>query len=149
MVLMRHIYQGGIVMAYLSNTMWKRKRVRLGKRLVIENLETNVGSMLRKQVEIQKAGFVRLGVLGDWDNPYLTMNYKTEADIVRALGKIVSNGHMVKGYKPVYWSVVGGSALAEAEVEYQEKESFAIDVEFNVAERDKFLGVFSDLDRKK
>ena len=76
------------------------------------------------------------------------MNYKTEADIVRALGKIVSNGHMVKGYKPVYWSVVGGSALAEAEVEYQEKESFAIDVEFNVVERD-VLRVFADIDRKK
>ena len=78
------------------------------------------------------------------------MNYGTEADIVRALGKIVSNGHMVKGYKPVYWSVVGGSALAEAEVEYQEKESFAIDVKFRVAaDLDKFLEAFPGLDRKR
>ncbi|WP_019604847.1 isoleucine--tRNA ligase [Teredinibacter turnerae] len=85
-----------------------------------------------KQVAGQKEGFVRLGVLGDWDKPYLTMDYKTEADIVRALGKIVANGHLVRGFKPVYWSVVGGSALAEAEVEYQEKTSFSIDVKYAV-----------------
>ena len=56
------------------------------------------------------------------------MNFGVEADIIRALGKITANGHLVKGYKPVYWSVVGGSALAEAEVEYQDKTSFSIDV---------------------
>lgn len=87
-----------------------------------------------KQVEGQKKDFVRLGVLGDWDNPYLTMNYAFEADIVRALGKIAENGHLVKGFKPVYWSVVGGSALAEAEVEYHEKTSFSIDVRFPVVD---------------
>jgi len=127
----------------------EKKKGKAGQKISHRKFRDECRKYAKKQVEIQKAGFVRLGVLGDWDNPYLTMNYKTEADIVRALGKIVSNGHMVKGYKPVYWSVVGGSALAEAEVEYQEKESFAIDVEFNVVERDKFLGVFSDLDRKK
>jgi isoleucyl-tRNA synthetase len=74
-----------------------------------------------KQIKGQKADFIRMGVLGDWDNPYLTMNFETEANIVRALAKIVENGHLVKGYKPIYWSVVGQSALAEAEVEYQEK----------------------------
>ncbi|RMF18715.1 MAG: isoleucine--tRNA ligase, partial [Gammaproteobacteria bacterium] len=72
------------------------------------------------------------GVLGDWDNPYLTMNYQFEADIIRALGKVAENGHLHRGFKPVYWSVVGGSALAEAEVEYQEKTSIAIDVRFPV-----------------
>ena len=97
-----------------------------------------------KQVEIQKAGFIRLGVFGDWDNPYLTMNFHTEANIVRALGKIVENGHMVKGYKPVYWSVVGASALAEAEVEYHDKESFAIDVRFPVVETEKLFDAFGD-----
>ncbi len=86
----------------------------------------------RKQVEGQKKDFVRLGVLGEWENPYLTMDFKTEADIVRALGKIAENGHLHKGFKPVYWSVVGQSALAEAEVEYQEKTSFSIDVKFEV-----------------
>ena len=95
-------------------------------------------------METQKKGFIRLGVLGDWDNPYLTMNFNTEADIVRALGKIAGNGHLVKGYKPVYWSVVGASALAEAEVEYQDKQSFAIDVRFSVADKDDVLGVFGN-----
>ncbi len=97
----------------------------------------------RKQVEGQKADFIRLGVLGDWDNPYLTMNFETEANIVRALGKIVENGHLVKGFKPVYWSVVGGSALAEAEVEYQDKTSTAIDVKFAAADQAAFLALFA------
>ncbi len=85
-----------------------------------------------KQVAGQKEDFIRLGVLGDWDKPYLTMDYKFEADIVRALGKIIDNGHLQKGFKPVYWSVVGGSALAEAEVEYQDKQSTAVDVCFDL-----------------
>ncbi len=83
-----------------------------------------------KQVEGQKKDFIRLGVFGDWDNPYLTMNFDTEADIIRSLAKIVDNGHLHRGFKPVYWSVVGGSALAEAEVEYQDKTSFSIDVRY-------------------
>ena len=87
-----------------------------------------------KQVDGQRQGFVRLGILGDWENPYLTMNYKVEADTIRALGKIAANGHLVKGYKPVYWSVVGGSALAEAEVEYQDKTSYSIDVAYQVSD---------------
>ena len=95
-----------------------------------------------KQVEIQKRDFIRLGVFGDWENPYLTMNFSTEANIVRALGKIAGNGHLVKGYKPVYWSVVGASALAEAEVEYQDKQSFAIDVRFSVVDRAGVLALF-------
>ena len=90
----------------------------------------------RSQVDKQRETFVRMGVIGDWQNPYLTMNYKTEADIVRALGKIVENGHLHKGEKPVYWSVVGGSALAEAEVEYQDKESYSVDVAYPVANDD-------------
>ncbi|MGB0468090.1 MAG: isoleucine--tRNA ligase [Pontibacterium sp.] len=97
----------------------------------------------RKQVEGQKADFIRLGVLGDWDNPYLTMNFETEAHIIRALGKIAENGHLVKGYKPVYWSVVGGSALAEAEVEYQDKTSTAIDVRYAPVDAADFLSRFS------
>ena len=97
-----------------------------------------------KQVDGQRDGFVRLGVLGDWQNPYLTMNYKVEADTIRALGKIAANGHLVKGYKPVYWSVVGGSALAEAEVEYQDKTSYSIDVAYPVVaeQLDKLADAF-------
>ena len=87
-----------------------------------------------KQVVGQKEDFIRLGVFGDWANPYLTMDFKFEADIIRALGKIIENGHLVKGFKPVYWSVVGGSALAEAEVEYQDKQSTAIDVRYDLVD---------------
>ncbi len=86
------------------------------------------------QVERQKADFIRLGVLGDWDNPYLTMDYRFEADIIRELGKIQQNGHLYLGAKPVHWCVDCGSALAEAEVEYEDKASPAIDVAFPVAD---------------
>jgi isoleucyl-tRNA synthetase len=103
----------------------------------------------RKQVEGQKKDFIRLGVQGDWDNPYLTMNFDTEANIIRALGKIVENGHLVKGFKPVYWSVVGGSALAEAEVEYQDKTSTAVDVRFSPVDQADFVARFSDADSGK
>ncbi|GAB2191856.1 isoleucine--tRNA ligase [Sessilibacter sp. MAH1] len=95
-----------------------------------------------KQVEGQKKDFIRLGVLGEWNNPYLTMDKQYEADIIRALGKIIENGHLQKGFKPVYWSVVGGSALAEAEVEYQDKTSFSIDVKFAVVDQSALKAVF-------
>ena len=100
----------------------------------------------QRQVEGQKKDFIRLGVFGEWDNPYLTINYQYEADIIRALGKIAHNGHLVKGYKPVYWSVVGASALAEAEVEYQDKTSFSIDVTFPLLDSENCLDVFKDAD---
>ena len=85
-----------------------------------------------QQVERQKKDFIRLGVLGDWDNPYLTMNFKAEADEIRALGKIWEKGYLYQGLKPVNWCLDCGSALAEAEVEYEDKTSPAIDVAFPV-----------------
>ncbi|MEQ1598627.1 MAG: isoleucine--tRNA ligase [Methylotenera sp.] len=88
-----------------------------------------------EQVEKQKKDFIRLGVLGDWDNPYLTMDFKTEADIMRALGKIYENGYLYQGSKPVHWCVDCGSALAEAEVEYEDVNSPAIDVGFKVVDK--------------
>ncbi|QCR37215.1 isoleucine--tRNA ligase [Nissabacter sp. SGAir0207] len=87
-----------------------------------------------EQVEGQKADFIRLGVLGDWDHPYLTMNFDTEANIIRALGKIIANGHLHKGAKPVHWCTDCGSSLAEAEVEYYDKTSPSIDVAFNATD---------------
>lgn len=86
------------------------------------------------QVDIQRREFIRLGVLGDWQNPYVTMDYKFEANIVRALGRISENGHLLKGAKPVHWCTDCGSALAEAEVEYENKHSPAIDVRFAVVD---------------
>ncbi|MCP4491194.1 MAG: isoleucine--tRNA ligase [Gammaproteobacteria bacterium] len=91
-----------------------------------------------KQIYKQKLDFIRLGVLGDWDRPYLTMNYDTEANIVRALGKIINNGHLHKGDKPVHWCTDCGSALAEAEVDYKDKTSPAIDVKFSVVDEAAF-----------
>ena len=97
-----------------------------------------------KQVDGQRKDFIRLGVFGSWEEPYLTINFQTEADTIRALGKIVESGHLIRGFKPVYWSVVGGSALAEAEVEYQDKVSFSIDVRFPVADEAALLAVFGE-----
>ncbi len=94
----------------------------------------------RKQIARQNTDFQRLGVLGDWDNPYLTMNYRTEADIVRALGRMIEAGHLVRGFKPVYWCLDCASALAEAEVEYLDKQSPAIDVCFPVVDEDDLFG---------
>ena len=93
----------------------------------------------QKQVDKQRTDFQRLGVLGDWDNPYLTMDYAQEANIIRALGKVAENGHLVQGAKPVHWCTDCGSALAEAEVEYADKESLAIDVRFQVVDRAALL----------
>ncbi|MEO6975729.1 MAG: isoleucine--tRNA ligase [Gallionella sp.] len=98
----------------------------------------------KEQVERQKKDFIRLGVLGDWDHPYLTMDYKTEADIMRAIGTIHERGYLYQGYKPVNWCLDCQSALAEAEVEYEDKTSPAIDVAFEVkdkAEVNKAFGV--------
>ncbi|GAA6135091.1 isoleucine--tRNA ligase [Oceaniserpentilla sp. 4NH20-0058] len=82
------------------------------------------------QVDGQRNDFKRLMVLGDWDRPYLTMDFKFEANIIRTLGRIINNGHLHKGEKPVNWCMDCGSALAEAEVEYQDKKSVSIDVKF-------------------
>ena len=95
------------------------------------------------QVEGQKKDFKRLGVLGDWDNPYLTMNYKTEADTLRALGKVIANGHFVRGLKPVYWCMDCQSALAEAEVEYADVKSDSIYVRFASTDDEKILNTFN------
>jgi isoleucyl-tRNA synthetase len=93
-----------------------------------------------EQIDIQRNEFKRLGVLGDWENPYLTLDAKYEADIVRALGKIIENGHVVQNYKPVHWCIDCRSALAEAEVEYQNKTSPAVDVRFKVINAESFPG---------
>ncbi|PSQ93147.1 MAG: isoleucine--tRNA ligase, partial [Proteobacteria bacterium SW_6_67_9] len=87
-----------------------------------------------EQLDDQRRDFKRLGVLGDWANPYLTMDYRTEADILRALGRIIDGGHVYKGLKPVHWCLECGSALAEAEIEYHDKRSTQIDVAFAAAD---------------
>ncbi|CBL43907.1 Isoleucyl-tRNA synthetase [gamma proteobacterium HdN1] len=111
----------------------EKKFGKAGVKLPVAEFRQKCREYAMKQVEGQRKDFIRLGVAGDWQRPYLTMDYKVEANIVRALGRIIANGHLVKGFKPVYWSVVGGSALAEAEVEYQDKTSTQVDVRFAFA----------------
>ncbi|KTC65771.1 isoleucyl-tRNA synthetase [Legionella adelaidensis] len=91
------------------------------------------------QIDIQREEFKRLGVFGDWQNPYITMNFKYEANIVRALAKIIARGHLQQGFKPVHWCIDCGSALAEAEVDYEEKTSPSIDVAFKAVNSQEIL----------
>ncbi|PIE83115.1 MAG: isoleucine--tRNA ligase [Candidatus Contendobacter odensis] len=99
-----------------------------------------------EQVASQSADFQRLGVLGDWEKPYLTMDFRAEADIVRSLARIVAKGHLHRGFKPVHWCIDCGSALAEAEVEYEDRDSHAIDVRFVVSDTEALLARFRHVD---
>lgn len=90
------------------------------------------------QIDLQREAFKRLGISADWDHPYLTMDYSFEANILRALAKIIQKGHIERGYKPVHWCLDCGSALAEAEVEYKDKTSIAVDVLFRVKDMQDF-----------
>jgi isoleucyl-tRNA synthetase len=115
-----------------------------------KHLEGNTARSLcrtyaQEQIERQKKDFIRLGVLGEWDNPYKTMEFRTEADEIRALGEMYRKGYLFKGLKPVNWCFDCGSALAEAEVEYADKKSPAIDVAFplDAAERGRLTAAFN------
>lgn len=120
----------------------EQKIGKAGVKVDVKTFRKKCREYATKQVNGQREEFKRLGILGEWDNPYLTMDYRFEADIIRALGKVVENGHLHKGYKPVYWSVVGASALAEAEVEYQDKTSLAVDVRYPVSNETDTLSSF-------
>ena len=124
--------------------MVEKKKGKPGQKISVTEFRQACRDYAKQQVDRQRADFIRLGVFADWQNPYLTMNYHVEADIVRALGKIIVNGHLEKGFKPVYWSVASGSALAEAEVEYKDKTSYAIDVKFTPSDQDSFKHHFQN-----
>ena len=96
----------------------------------------------RAQVDGQRKDFRRLGILGDWQRPYLTMDPAYEAEQLRAFARILANGHVYNGFKPVHWCLDCGSALAEAEVEYADKQSPAIDVRFRVRDEAAVLAAF-------
>ncbi len=113
-----------------------------GKHLPTADVLAKSRAYAAEQVERQKKDFIRLGVLGDWDKPYLTMNFRNEADEIRALGRILDKGYVYRGLKPVNWCFDCGSALAEAEVEYQDKRDPAIDIGFPFAEPDKIAKAF-------
>ncbi len=95
-----------------------------------------------EQIDLQRRDFKRLGVIGDWDNPYKTLSFEFEANEIRALAKVVANGHLVRGAKPVYWCFDCGSALAEAEIEYHDKTSPAIDVAYAARDSRQLASAF-------
>jgi len=95
-----------------------------------------------QQIDVQRADFKRLGVLGDWEHPYRTMDFSYEADMLRALARIIARGHLTRGFKPVHWCFDCGSALAEAEIEYQDKDSPAIDVAFDAVDGQALAACF-------
>ncbi|HTU68668.1 MAG TPA: isoleucine--tRNA ligase [Steroidobacteraceae bacterium] len=112
----------------------EKKHGRVGAKISAKDFRAACRKYAGEQVELQKKSFRRFGVLGDWDRPYLTMDSRYEAQQIRALGHIIRNGHLYKGAKPVYWCLDCRSSLAEAEVEYEDKVSSSVDVEFRVVD---------------
>ncbi len=119
--------------------MVEKKLGKVGVKVDAPSFRAACRKFAAQQVDKQREDFKRLGVLGDWDNPYLTMNFHTEADIVRALAQIIAKGHLHRGEKPVHWCTDCGSSLAEAEVEYQDISSLAIDVRFRAVDEAALL----------
>ncbi len=115
---------------------------KFGKGLPAKEVQAKSRAYAHEQIEKQRRDFMRLGVLGEWENPYLTMNPSNEADEIRALRKIYDAGYVFRGLKPVNWCFDCGSALAEAEVEYQDKTDIAVDVGFAFREHDKLAKAF-------
>ncbi len=108
----------------------EKKFGKVGEKLDAKTFRAKCREYAHEQIGRQREDFKRLGVLADWDRPYLTMDPKFEAEQLRVLARIIDNGHVVRGFKPVHWCLDCGSSLAEAEVEYQDKQSVAIDVRF-------------------
>ena len=120
----------------------EKKWGKVGVKLDAAEFRQKCREYATEQIDVQRRDFKRLGVLGDWDNPYRTLDFKFEADEIRALAKVVENGHLLRGVKPVYWCFDCGSALAEAEIEYQDKVSPAVDVAYTARENKKIAGAF-------
>ncbi|MFH0262278.1 isoleucine--tRNA ligase [Vibrio barjaei] len=123
--------------------MVEKKVGKPGQKVTAAEFREKCRTYAEGQVEGQKESFKRLGILGEWDKPYRTMDFDTEANIIRALGKIADKGHLLKGFKPVHWCTDCGSALAEAEVEYKDKVSPSIDVRFKAADESALISKFS------
>ncbi|HET9388054.1 MAG TPA: isoleucine--tRNA ligase, partial [Steroidobacteraceae bacterium] len=112
----------------------EKKHGRPGHKLDATAFRAACRAYAQEQIELQRKDFKRLGVLGDWANPYRTMDPRFEAQQLRAFGRIILNGHVYKGVKPVHWCLDCRSALAEAEVEYEQRTSPAVDVYFRVSD---------------
>lgn len=127
----------------------EKKEGKAGVKLTPREFRAKCREYASSQIDIQREEFQRLGVLGDWNNPYITMDFQYEANIVRALGLMIKNGHLQQGFKPVHWCIDCGSALAEAEVDYEEKTSPSIDVAFLAVNPQEFLSRFKHNADKK
>lgn len=123
--------------------MVEKKVGKPGKKVSAAEFREKCRAYAERQIAGQKADFIRLGVLGEWDKPYKTMDFASEANIIRELGHVVRSGHLEKGFKPVHWCTDCGSALAEAEVEYQDKNSPSIDVRFKAVDPNAIADCFS------
>ncbi|MES2204505.1 MAG: isoleucine--tRNA ligase [Pseudomonadota bacterium] len=121
----------------------EKKFGRPGAKIDAAQFRVECRNYAAQQVDLQRDAFVRLGVLGDWQNPYLTMNFHYEANQIRALTKIIENGHLQKGYKPVHWCNDCRSSLALAEVEYKDKQSPSIYVKFAVVGEDYSIVIWT------
>src|SRR5712671_3292240 len=113
-----------------------------GKNISVEKTQSLARAYATEQIERQKKDFQRLGVLGDWEHAYTTMAFKSEADEIRTLGALLAKGYIYRGLKPVNWCFDCRSALAEAEVEYEDRKDPAVDVGFAFAEPEKLAKAF-------
>ncbi len=120
----------------------EKKFGRVGDKLDAAAFRVKCREYAAEQIDGQRRDFKRLGVIGDWNNPYRTMDFRYEADIVRSLAKIVERGHVVRGFKPVHWCFDCQSALAEAEIEYADKQSPAIDIAYTAKQPQELAATF-------
>lgn len=119
----------------------EKKIGKAGMKISHKEFRATCRAYAQSQIDIQREEFQRLGVFGDWEHPYATFDYAYEANIIRALGKVFENGHLQQGFKPVYWCMDCGSALAEAEVDYEDKRSLSLDVAFYAKDPEAMLKV--------
>ena len=117
----------------------EKKKGKVGPKLTAREFRDHCREYALRQVEEQKEDFIRLGVPGEWDNPYLTLDKRYEAEQIRAFAEIYANNHVTYGHKPVHWCLDCQSALAEAEVEYMDKVSTSVDVLFKIVDPSDFI----------
>ena len=120
----------------------EKKHGKVGQKLDAREFRAKCREYASQQIDLQRADFKRLGVVADWDNPYRTMDLAYEAEILRTLATIIERGHLARGVKPVYWCFDCGSALAEAEIEYHQKQSPAIDVAYAARDAKALAALF-------
>ena len=120
----------------------EKKYGKVGVKLDAVEFRRKCREYANEQIDIQRKDFKRLGVIGDWDNPYKTLDFRFEANEIRALAKVVANGHLTRGVKPVHWCFDCGSALAEAEIEYADKVSPAVDVAYVARDSQALARIF-------